>query len=98
MPAGQTGPAAVERPGGSAHTDSSPGYRPMLAWFRSHGELLRVSVEQSGSFAAGLTRHLALAGIPVLEVTGPAAPRQGQGDTLDAIAATKAALSASAFR
>lgn len=72
------------------------GYRAMLAWMRSHGELMRVGVEQSGSFGAGLTRHLALAGIPVLEVTGPdPAMRRAKGkdDTLDAIAAAQAALS-----
>jgi transposase len=68
----------------------------MLAWMRGHGELMRVGVEQSGSFGAGLTRHLALAGIPVLEVTGsdPAMRRaKGKDDTLDAIAAATAALS-----
>jgi transposase len=57
---------------------------------------VRVGVEQSGSFGAGLTRHLALAGVPVLEVTGPdPAMRRAKGkdDTLDAIAAAKAALS-----
>lgn len=71
------------------------GYRAMLAWFRSHGELIRVGVEQTGSYGAGLTRHLALAGIPVLEVTGPdPALRRAKGkdDTLDAISAAKAAL------
>jgi hypothetical protein len=72
------------------------GYRAMLAWMRSHGVLLRVGVEQSGSFGAGLTRHFALAGIPVLEVTGPDPAfrrAKGKDDTLDAIAAAKAALS-----
>ena len=72
------------------------GYRAMLAWFRSYGEVIRVGVEQTGTYGAGLTRHLALAGIPVLEVTGPdRAERRAKGkdDTLDAIAAAKAALS-----
>jgi transposase len=71
------------------------GYRAMLAWFRGHGEVVRVGVEQTGTYGAGLTRHLALAGIPVLEVTGPdRAQRRAKGkdDTLDAIAAAKAAL------
>jgi transposase len=72
------------------------GYRAMLAWMRSHGDVIRVGVEQTGSYGAGLTRHLALAGIPVLEVTGPdPALRRAKGndDTLDAISAAKAALS-----
>jgi transposase len=72
------------------------GYRAMLAWMRGFGELVRVGVEQTGTFGAGLTRHLALAGIPVLEVTGPDPAfrrAKGKDDTLDAIAAAKAALS-----
>ena len=71
------------------------GYRAMLRWFADYGELVRVGVEQTGSYGAGLTRHLALAGVPVLEVTGPdpAARRaRGKDDTLDAISAAKAAL------
>ena len=71
------------------------GYRAMLTWFRSHGQVIRVGVEQTGSYGAGLTRHLAIAGIPVLEVTGPdPALRRSKGkdDTLDAIAAAKTAL------
>lgn len=71
------------------------GYRAMLAWFRSHGQVIRAGVEQTGTYGAGITRHLALAGIPVLEVTGPdRAERRatGKDDTLDAIAAAKAAL------
>ena len=66
------------------------GYRAMLAWFRSHGELLRVGVESTGSYGAGIARHLALSGVPVLEVTGPdrAARRaRGKDDALDAVAA-----------
>jgi transposase len=72
------------------------GYRALLAWMRVHGEVIRVGVEQTGSYGAGLTRHLALAGVPVLEVTGPdPAIRRAKGkdDTLDAISAAKAALS-----
>lgn len=71
------------------------GYRAMLAWFRSHGDLLRVGVEATGSYGAGITRHLALAGVPVLAVTGPdAATRRGYGkdDSIDAISAARAAL------
>ena len=70
------------------------GYRAMLRWFRSHGELLRVGVESTGTYGAGITRHLALSGIPVLEVTGPdPASRRAKGkdDALDAISAAEAA-------
>jgi transposase len=82
--------------GTRAFPTTRAGYRALLAWIRSHGSLLRVGVESTGSYGAGLTRHLSLAGITVLEVTGPdRAARRGRGkdDTLDAIAAARAAAS-----
>jgi transposase len=82
--------------GTQAFSTTRAGYRAMLRWFRSHGDVLRVGVEQTGSFGAELTRHLSLAGVPVLEVTGPE-PKQrrakGKDDELDAIAAARAAQS-----
>ena len=80
--------------GDESFSTTRAGYRAMLRWFRSHGELLRVGVESTGTYGAGITRHLALSGIPVLEVTGPdPASRRAKGkdDTLDAIAAAEAA-------
>ncbi len=71
------------------------GYRALVKWMRGYGEVDRVGVEQTGSYGAGVTRHLALAGIPVLEVTGPDAGERrshGKDDTLDAINAARAAL------
>lgn len=62
---------------------------------RSFGELGRVGIEGTGSYGAGLTRHLAKAGITILEIDGPdrsdRRPR-GKDDDLDAINAAKAAL------
>jgi transposase len=81
--------------GTKAFSTTRAGYRAMLAWMRNFGELLRVGVEATGTYGAGITRHLALAGIPVLEVTGPdVAQRRSKGkdDMLDAIAAARAAL------
>ena len=80
--------------GTESFSTTRAGYRAMLRWFRSHGELLRVGVESTGTYGAGITRHLALSGIPVLEVTGPdPASRRAKGkdDALDAIAAAEAA-------
>ena len=80
--------------GTESFSTTRTGYRAMLAWFRSHGELLRVGVESTGSYGAGIARHLALSGVPVLEVTGPdrAARRaRGKDDALDAVAAAEAA-------
>ena len=80
--------------GTESFSTTRAGYRAMLRWFRFHGELLRVGVESTGSYGAGITRHLALSGVPVLEVTGPdpAARRaKGKDDSLDAVAAAEAA-------
>lgn len=66
------------------------GYRQLVRWMRERGTVDRVGVEQTGSYGAGVTRQLGLAGITVLEVTGPdISVRRGRGkdDTLDAIAA-----------
>lgn len=81
--------------GTASFSTTRAGYRAMLHWFRTHGELLRVGVEATGTYGAGITRHLALAGIPVLEVTRPDPARrraQGKDDTLDAVSAAQAAL------
>ena len=52
--------------GTESFSTTRAGYRAMLRWFRAHGEVLRVGVESTGSYGAGITRHLALAGVPVL--------------------------------
>jgi len=57
--------------GSESFSTTRAGYRAMLRWFRTYGELVRVGVEATGTYGAGITRHLALAGVPVLEVTGP---------------------------
>ncbi|MHB0866809.1 MAG: IS110 family RNA-guided transposase [Thermoleophilia bacterium] len=93
--------AAVVTPYGTPlGTGSFPttraGYRKLLAWMRSHGKLLRVGVESTGTYGAGLVRLLAREGVPVLEVTAPdLATRRGKGkdDTIDAVAAAQAAAS-----
>jgi transposase len=71
------------------------GYRALVRWMEGFGSVERVGVEQTGSYGAGVVRHLALAGIAVLEVTGPdKADRRARGkdDRLDAVAAALAAL------
>lgn len=81
--------------GSESFSTTRAGYRAMLRWFCSFGELTRVGVEATGTYGAGITRHLALAGVPVLEVTGPdRALRRAKGkdDELDAVAAAQAAL------
>ena len=34
------------------------GYRQMLAWMRSFGELQRIGIESTGSYGAGLLRSM----------------------------------------
>jgi transposase len=71
------------------------GYRAMLAWIAQFGELVRIGIEGTGSYGAGLTRHLATAGVTILEVDRPDRSdrrRKGKDDDLDAISAARAAL------
>jgi transposase len=50
------------------------GYRQLLGWLRSFGEVALVGVEGTGSYGAGLTRYLHAEHVAVVEVDGTAAP------------------------
>lgn len=97
---GQTHHAAVldhlGRELGDREFPTTPsGYRDLLAWLREHGQLERVGVEGTGTYGAGLSRHLHAAGVPVMEVDRPdrkARRAQGKSDPLDAYSAARAAL------
>ena len=63
------------------------GYKQMLTWMRSFGQLRRVGVEATGTYGAGLLRYLQTAGVEVLEVTAPDKQdrrKRGKSDDLDA--------------
>lgn len=67
----------------------------MLLWMRSFGELVRVGVECTGSYGAGLLRYLQQAQVTVLEVTAPDKSdrrKRSKDDTLDAYNAAHAAF------
>jgi transposase len=71
------------------------GYRQMLAWMRSFGDLQRVGIESTGSYGAGLLRYMQTAGVEVLEVTAPDRHdrrKRGKNDDLDAQSAAHAAF------
>jgi len=71
------------------------GYKQMLAWLRSFGELARIGVECTGTYGAGLLRYFQKAGVTVLEVTAPDKHdrrKRGKDDTIDAENAAHAAL------
>ena len=67
-------------------------------WLASFGEIDRVGVESTGSYAAGLTRHLVGEGVRVLEVNQPHAHTRRRRGKTDAIDAEMAARHASASR
>jgi transposase len=75
------------------------GYRQLLRWMRSLGQVTRVGIEGTGSYGAGLARYLAGQGVLVAEVNRPsrqARRRHGKSDTTDAEAAARAALNGEA--
>jgi transposase len=78
---------------------TAEGYAAALAWTRGHGDLVKVGVEGTGSYGAGLARYLAAQGVEVAEVMRPnrqARRRRGKSDTADAVAAALAALNGEA--
>src|SRR5215208_8457783 len=50
---------------------SPVGYRALAEWLQGHGEVDRVGVEGTGTYGAGLARHLCEAGILLVEVDRP---------------------------
>jgi transposase len=92
--------AAIDRVGGLLGVGSFPaipaGYHALSGWLGSFGPIERVGVEGTGSYGAGLARHLSASGITVVEVDRPNRQerrRNGKSDELDAIEAARAALS-----
>ncbi|MEP6665316.1 MAG: IS110 family transposase [Nocardioidaceae bacterium] len=80
-------------------TADPAGYRQLLSWVKDHGHLLKVGVEGTGSYGAGLARFLTGRQIPVLEVNRPdrsTRRRVGKSDPLDAEAAARAVLAGTA--
>lgn len=74
-------------------------YARLGVWMRSFGVLERVGVEGTGSYGAGLARHLRSDGIDVVEVNRPNRQMRrtsGKNDTIDAEAAARAALNGQA--
>jgi transposase len=92
--------AALDPIGGLLGVQEFPataaGYASLLGWLGGFGDIALVGVEGTGSYGAGLARHLAAAGVRVVEVDR--ADRQdrhraGKSDPLDAVSAARAAQS-----
>ena len=85
---------------GTASFAANPaGYQQLLEWMGSFGAVERVGVEGTGSYGAGLARHLAVAEVEVVEVNRPNRQMRrsrGKNDTIDAEAAARAALNGQA--
>ena len=74
---------------------TAAGYRALLDVAAQLRGLARVGVEGTGSYGAGLARHLHAAGIVVVEVDRPdrrTRRARGKSDPIDAYAAARAAL------
>src|SRR3954447_5769753 len=73
-----------------AFPTTSSGYRALLEWLRSHGRVIAVGVEATGSFSTQLSRVLAAAGLTVFDVNQPdrrLRRQHGKSDPNDAYAA-----------
>jgi transposase len=91
--------AVLDERGALLETKSFPvsasGYHELLAWLRSFGEIERIGVESTGSYAAGLTRYLVGEGVLVIEVNQPhphTRRRRGKTDAIDAELAARHVL------
>lgn len=85
---------------GEAKTPTTTkGYRNLVSWAEGFGRVRCAGVEGTGSYGAGLARHLKAAGIAVMEVERPKRrhlSRRGKSDPIDAERAARAVLSGEA--
>ena len=95
--------AALDGVGAELGVKSFPttaaGYVQLLEWLTSFGAVIKVGVEGTGSYGAGLTRHMLGAGVAVVEVDRPNRQKRrrvGKSDPVDALSAARAALSGDA--
>jgi transposase len=92
--------AALDPLGGLLGVQEFPataaGYARLLGWLGGFGTVCLVGIEGTGSYGAGLARHIAAAGIRVVEVDRSDRQdrrRRGKSDPLDAVSAARAAQS-----
>src|SRR5260221_673924 len=92
--------AALDPVGGLLGVQEFPvtpaGYARLLGWPGGFGTVCLVGIEGTGSYGAGLARHVTAAGVRVVEVDRSDRQdrrRQGKSDPLDAVSAARAAQS-----
>src|SRR3954454_11256628 len=74
------------------------GYHALRAWIERFAPVAAIGVESTGSYAAGLVRHLRAEGLKVLEVNQPhphTRRRRGKSDPIDAELPPRHALATS---
>ncbi len=75
---------------------TAAGYTCLLGWLGGFGTVCLAGIEGTGSYGAGLARHVSTAGVRVVEVDRSDRQdrrRQGKSDPLDAVSAARAAQS-----
>ena len=92
--------AALDPVGGLLGVQEFPataaGYGRLLDWLGGFGTVCLVGIEGTGSYGAGLARHMAAVGVRVVEVNRSDRQdrrRAGKSDPLDAVSAARAAQS-----
>jgi hypothetical protein len=83
-------------PGVRQFPATAAGYARLLDWLGGFGTVCLVGIEGTGSYGAGLARHVTAAGVRVVEVDRSDRQdrrRQGRSDPLDAVSAARAAQS-----
>jgi transposase len=67
--------AALDPLGGLLGTErfetNAAGYKALLVWLGTFGDVTKVGVEGTGSYGSGLARYLRRVGVEVLEVDRP---------------------------
>ncbi|HCE5431518.1 TPA: transposase, partial [Legionella pneumophila] len=81
--------------GDASFPATARGYEALAAFVTSFGDLVRIGIEGTGSYGAGLSRRLRERGIEVVEVIRPnrqTRRMRGKSDPIDAYAAARTAL------
>ena len=85
--------ARGRRLGCESFPSTGAGHRSLERWAAGFGPIDKVGVEGTGSWGAGIARHLTAVGVQIVEVDRPdrrARRRHGKSDPLDAEAAARA--------
>lgn len=82
--------------GHASFATTAAGHRRLFDWLAGKGEIVKVGIEGTGSWGAGIARYLAAQGVELVEVDRPNRQQRrtlGKSDPIDAEAAARAVLS-----